>query len=64
MMFCCSHCGSKKHWKLGDGNYRCRSCRRDSKGYSVESIRLTNKEWIKLIDFFLIGANGPAILNS
>jgi len=61
MVFRCKNCGSKKYWKLGDGNYRCRNCRRDNRGYLVSGIRLTNKEWVKLIDLFLIGANGPAI---
>lgn len=61
MIFRCKHCGSRKYWKLSDGNYRCRKCRRDSKGYFVLDIRLTNREWTKLIDLFLMGGNGPAI---
>ena len=61
MRFQCKNCGSKKYWKLADGSYRCRNCRRDSKGYIVPDIRFTNKEWVRFIDLFLIGANGPAI---
>ena len=61
MKLICRNCGSKKHWKLGNGEYRCRKCRRDFKPAFVPGMKLTKKEWTKLTDLFLIGANSPVI---
>lgn len=61
MIFCCKNCGSKKYWKLAANQYRCRVCRKDHGPYLIPSIRLTSKEWKKLIDLFLIGANSPTL---
>ncbi len=61
MRFQCSNCAGKKYWKLGNGTFRCRSCRKDVKPFLVPSIRLSRTEWVKLIDLFLIGANGPSL---
>jgi len=61
MRFQCGNCEGKNYWKLSNGQLRCRSCRKDIKPYIVSSIRLTRTEWVKLIDLFLIGANGPTL---
>lgn len=59
--FKCGHCGGKKYWKLGSGEYRCRVCKTDFRRYLNSSIRLTRNDWVKIIDLFLIGANSPVI---
>lgn len=63
MRFRCKNCNGKNYWKLGNGEYRCRTCKKDTKRYLVKSVRLSRKEWIRLIDLFLIGANSPVISN-
>lgn len=57
----CSNCGSKKLWKLNNGEYRCRVCRKDFKPYPVKGLRLTKKEWRELVKLFLLGINSPAL---
>ena len=57
----CRNCGSKKLWKLSNGEYRCSVCKRDFKPYPVEGLRLTKKEWRKLIKLFLLGVNSPTL---
>lgn len=57
----CTKCGGKKYWKLGNGEYRCRNCRRDFRPSLVIGMQLTKKDWVELIDLFLIGANSPVI---
>jgi transposase len=61
MRFECRHCGGKSYWKLGNGEYRCKNCRKDSKPVLVFGMKLTRKEWVKLIDLFLLGVNSPTI---
>lgn len=61
MRFCCRNCGGKKYWKLGNGEYRCKVCKKDMGPYLVQSVRLSQREWTKLIDLFLVGANSPII---
>lgn len=61
MRFICGNCGGKGYWKLGNGEYRCRVCRKDRGRFLIPSVRLNKTEWIRLIDLFLIGANSPVI---
>lgn len=61
MSYRCSHCGARKFWKLGNGEHRCRGCRRDTKPRLVARMRLTRGEWVKLVDLYLIGANSPTL---
>ena len=61
MKFRCGHCGTRRFWKLGNGEYRCRSCRQDFKPKPVPILRLLRAEWLKLAELFLIGANSPTI---
>lgn len=61
MKFSCGHCGAKKFWKLGNGEYRCRSCRQDFRPKPVSNLRLSRAAWLKLTELFLIGANSPTI---
>jgi transposase len=61
MRFRCRYCGGKNYWKLGNGEYRCQVCKKDTGKYLTNSVRLGKAEWIKLIDLFLIGANSPII---
>ena len=61
MRFKCRHCGGKRYWKLGNGEYRCKYCRKDFKPTLTAGMKLTRKEWIKLIDLFLLGVNSPTI---
>ena len=61
MKFRCGHCGTGKFWKLANGEYRCRSCRRDFRPRPVAGLRLERAEWLKLTELFLIGANSPTI---
>jgi len=57
----CKNCGGKKFWKLANGEYRCQACRKDFQPYPVEGLRLTRREWRKLVRLFLLGVNGPTL---
>lgn len=57
----CNNCGGKKFWKLANGEYRCKICRKDFKPYPVQGLRLTKREWRKLVKLFLLGVNGPTL---
>lgn len=61
MRFKCRYCGGKNYWKLGNGEYRCKVCKKDTGKYLTSLVRLRKAEWIRLIDLFLIGANSPII---
>jgi len=57
----CNNCGNKKFWKLSNGEYRCRACRRDRKPYPVKGLRFSKREWRKLVKLFLLGVNSPTL---
>lgn len=57
----CNNCGSKKLWKLGNGEYRCCFCRKDFKPYPVKGLRLDKKVWRKLVKLFLLEVNTPVM---
>jgi len=57
----CINCGGKKLWKLGNGEYRCSVCKKDFKPYPVRDLRLTKREWRRLIKLFLLGVNTPVL---
>ncbi len=57
----CVNCGGKKLWKLGNGEYRCSACKKDFKPYPVRNLRLTKREWRRLIKLFLLGVNTPVL---
>jgi len=57
----CNNCGSKKLWKLSNGEYRCSRCRTDFKPYPVRGLRLTKRQWRQLVKLFLLGLNGPTL---
>lgn len=61
MKYRCSNCRGKNYWRLGNGEYRCKTCRKDFKPRFVLNMKLTNREWSKLIDLYLVGANGPTL---
>lgn len=57
----CSNCGSKKFWKLSNGEYRCRACRKDFRPYPIRRLRFSKKEWRKLVKLFLLGINSSSL---
>lgn len=57
----CVICGSKKLWKLGNGEYRCCLCRKDFKPYPIKGLRLDKKTWRKLVKLFLLEVNTPVM---
>ena len=57
----CNNCGNKTFWKLGNGEYRCRVCRKDFKPYPVKGLRFSKKEWRRLVKLFLLGVNSPTL---
>jgi len=57
----CINCGNKTFWKLGNGEYRCVACKKDFKPYPVKRLRLSRKEWRKLVKLFLLGVNSPIL---
>lgn len=57
----CRHCGGKNYWKLGNGEYRCKVCKKDFRIHLASRIRLSRKEWIEIIELFLLGINSPTI---
>ena len=57
----CKNCGGKKFWKLANGEYRCKTCRKDFKPYPVQGLRFSKREWRKLVKLFLLGVNGPTL---
>lgn len=57
----CRNCGSRRLWKLSNGEYRCQVCRKDFKPYPVSGLRFSKKEWRKLAKLFLLGVNGPTL---
>ncbi len=57
----CNNCGSKKLWKLSNGEYRCSHCRKDFKAYPVKGLRLSKKHWRQLVKLFLLGINSPTV---
>jgi len=57
----CNNCGNKKFWKLSNGEYRCRACRKDFKPYPVKGLRLSKREWRRLVKLFLLGVNSPTL---
>jgi transposase len=57
----CRNCRGKKFWKLGNGEYRCACCRVDFQPYPVSGLRLSKRQWRKLIKLYLLGANSPAL---
>jgi len=61
MKLVCIKCKGKKFWKLGNGEYRCKVCRRDIRPRPVAGMKLTKRQWIRLIDLYFLGANGPAL---
>jgi len=61
MKLVCIKCNGKKFWKLSNGEYRCKVCRKDIKPRLVVGMKLTKRQWIKLIDLYFLGANGPAL---
>jgi len=62
MKCCCRHCGGKNYWKLGNGEYRCKVCKKDFRIRFVSGIRMSRHEWIKIIDLFLLEVNSPTIV--
>lgn len=61
MKLICVNCGGKNHWKLGNGEYRCQNCRKDFRSTLTHGMKLTRKEWLSLINLFLVGVNSPII---
>jgi len=61
MKLVCIKCKGKKFWKLDNGEYRCIVCRKDIRPRPVAGMKLIKRQWIKLIDLYFLGANGPAL---
>src|SRR3990170_7808486 len=61
MKYKCGNCGSRKYWKLGGGEFRCRVCRKDTKPKFISGFNLSKKDWIEIIDLFLLEVNSPTI---
>src|SRR3972149_1891814 len=61
MKYKCGNCGSRKYWKLGSGEFRCRVCRKDTKPKFISGFNLSKKDWIEIIDLFLLEVNSPTI---
>lgn len=61
MRYECRHCGSKNYWKLGSREYRCKTCKKDFRIRLVSGIILSRRQWIEIIDLFLLGVNSPII---
>ena len=61
MKYKCGNCGSRKYWKLGSGEFRCRVCRKDTKPKFISGFNLSKKDWIEVIDLFLLEVNSPTI---
>lgn len=57
----CKICGSKKLWKLSNGEYRCSVCRRDFKPYPIKGLRFDKQDLRKLVKLFLLGINSPTL---
>ncbi len=57
----CKICGSKKLWKLANGEYRCSVCRRDFKPYPIKGLRFNKQDLRKLVKLFLLGVNIPTL---
>lgn len=61
MRYKCGNCGSKKCWKLGSGEYRCRVCRKDTKPKFILGFNISKRDWIGIIDLFLLEVNSPTL---
>ena len=57
----CKICGSKKLWKLGNGEYRCSLCRKDFKHYPIKGLRFKKQDLRRLVKLFLLGVNSPTL---
>jgi len=57
----CTNCRGKNYWKLGNGEYRCKNCRKDFKPKPIVGMKITKRELVKLVDLFLLGVNGPVM---
>ena len=61
MRYKCDNCGAKKYWRLVNGEYRCKVCRKDSKPKFIPGSNLLKKDWMEIIDLFLLEVNSPTI---
>ena len=52
----CSYCGHHWAWRLSDGRFKCRSCRRVYRWCSVwDACRLSERDKKRLLEFFVLG---------